>query len=473
MVETWKPHAYQKTAIQFLVERPFCGLFQEPGLGKTSEVFGAFAALRKAGLVQRMLVVAPLRVAQSVWPSEAAKWKQFSGFRIHVLHGKHKDELLRAPHDVSVVNPEGLDWLFETLGWRPAFSGLTGTGTGVHPGWQWLVVDESTRFKHTNTQRFKTLKPYLPRFKRRTILTGSPAPNGLLDLFGQVYLVDQGRALGQFVTHFRTEFFNQTGFGGYTWVPKSGAAERIYARLQPLVLRMAAADHLDLPPLLHNTIRVELPDEARRTYAQMEELLMAEVEGELVTAANAAAATLKCRQIANGSVYTDAGLSAKRRSWEAVHSAKLDAVTDLVEELAGQPALIAYEFEHERERLLKAFPNARWIGGGVPGDELKQTIELWNRGVLSVLLAQPQSVAHGLNLQGVNAAVIWHSLTWDLEVYEQFIRRIWRQGQTGSVVVHHVVASKTVDEAVMKAVGRKDKTQRALMDALRDYSRSR
>ena len=329
------------------------------------------------------------------------------------------------------------------------------------------MVDESTRFKHANTQRFKILKPYLPEFKRRYILTGSPAPNGLLDLFGQIYLLDLGNALGRYITHYRNNYFNQTGFGGYTWVPRAGAKEEIYERLKPLVLRMGAADYLDLPPLVMNEVKVTLPEAARKVYDQMEGQLLAAVKDDLVVAANAAAATGKCRQIANGGIYHE------NKKATDLHEAKLDAVEEIVEELSGKPALVAYEYAHDLERLRARFSGAPWIGGGVTPKRFREIEAAWNRGEIPVLLAQPQSVAHGLNLQGTEGTVIWHSLTWNLEDHEQFIRRVWRQGQKHRVIVHHIIAENTIDEVIMKTLRAKDKTQRALLDALKNYAKER
>lgn len=449
------PHDYQKRAVQFGLKQACAGFFLDPGLGKTSIIYSIFKALQDEGLVRRMLVVAPLRPAHSVWPGEAAKWDEFNDLNVVVLHGKGWPRLLDRDVDVHVVNPEGLPKLE---------AGLKGQD------WPWdvLVVDESTRFKHTNTQRFKKLRPMLPRFARRYILTGSPAPNGLLDLFGQIYILDGGAALGQFITHYRINYFDSTGYGGYTWVPKRGAPERIYERLRPLVLRMEAKDYLELPELIYNTVEVELPPTARKSYDQMESLLLTSVEEEVVVASNAAAATSKCRQIANGGIYHGDG-----QTYTNLHEAKLDAVDEIIEELSGKPALVAYEFLHDLDRLRKRYPGAPHIGGGVTPARFRDIEAAWNRGDIPVLLAQPQSVAHGLNLQGTHATVIFHSLTWNLEDDEQFIRRVWRQGQKDRVIVHRVVAKDTVDEAIIKLLKSKDRTQRALLDALKDHLKRR
>ena len=246
---------------------------------------------------------------------------------------------------------------------------------------------------------------------------------------------------------------------------KSDGEQRIQEKLHDKVLRMAALDHLDLPDLAYNTIRIELPPNARKMYDSFEADLTVKLEGGEVTAANAAVAVMKGQQIANGGSYLDG----EGRHTLHVHDAKTDAVAELVEELSGQPCIIGYHFQHDLERLKKAFPHAPVIGSGVVGSRLDKIIMDWNTGQLPVLLAHPMSAGHGLNLQGAGHAVIWYSLTWSLEVYEQFIRRIWRQGQKNNVMVHHIVAADTIDEAIMSAVKRKDKTQQKLLNAVRDY----
>jgi SNF2 family DNA or RNA helicase len=447
-----------KQAIRFIIKNACAGLFLDPGLGKTSIMYAAFKLLRAAYKIPiKMLVIAPLNPARSTWPNEQQKWSNFADIKVVVLHGPAKAALLQSDADVYVINPEGLGWLFESM-------------KGADWWWDILCVDESTRFKHTDTTRFKTLKPRLEKFGRRYILTGSPAPNGLLDLFGQVFILDLGHALGRFITKYRSTYFDPTGFGGYTWVPREDTPQKIYAKLKPLVLRMSAKDLLELPELIFNRVEVELPPTARKQYDAMEELLLMELEEGVITAANAAVASGKCRQIANGGIYVD-----KEGVREAVHlhEAKIDAVAELVESMQGTPTLVAYEFDHDRARLQKRFPGVPYLGGGVTSKEFKRVEAAWNAGDIPVLLAQPQSVAHGLNLQGTHASIISHSLTWNLEDDEQLIRRIWRQGQKERVVVHRVVAKDTIDEAILQMLRRKDKTQTALLDALKTHLRRR
>jgi len=448
----WEPHEYQKEAVKFLIERGSGQLWLDPGLGKTAIVLSAFRALRLAGMAKKMLVIAPLRPTYTVWPNETKKWEQFAGYSVGVLHGVKKDKTLKAAHDIYVINFEGLGWLSNRLRDQP---------------WPFeiLVIDEISYMKNPQTQRFKTVKPLLNKFDRRWGLTGSPAPNSLLDIFGPQFLVDQGATFGPYVTRFKEEYFYPSGFNGYEWKLQHDGEARIQKKLDGKVLRMAALDHLDLPVLAYNNVRVELPANARKMYDAFEKALTIEIEQGTVTAVNAAVAVMKGQQIANGGSYLDGN----ERETLHVHNAKTEAVMDLVEELSGQPCIIGYHFQHDLERLRKAFPNAPVIGSGVVGAKLDSIIASWNAGEVPVLLAHPMSAGHGLNLQDSGHAVIWYSLTWSLEIYEQFIRRIWRQGQKNNVMVHHIIAIDTVDEAIMLAVNRKDKTQQKLLNAVRDY----
>jgi len=448
----WEPHEYQKEAVKFLISRGSGALWLDPGLGKTAIVLSVFRALHTAGTAQKMLVIAPLRPVYGVWPAEVKKWDQFSHFSVGVLHGGNKNKVLAQKHHIYVMNFEGVNWLSRTLNGKPWPFDL-------------LVVDESSYLKNTQTQRFKILKPLLNKFGRRWGLTGSPAPNSLMDIFGPQYVIDQGATFGPFVSRFRTEYFYPTGFGGYEWKIQPESEQKIYAKLEGKVLRMSALDHLDLPELTYNNVAVTLPASARKIYDAFEKALTIEMAQGSITAVNAAVAVMKGQQIANGGSYLDGEVRVNTH----IHDAKTEAVLELVEELSGQPCIIGYHFKHDLERLKKAFPAAPIIGSGIVGSKLDVIIDNWNAGNTPVLLAHPMSAGHGLNLQGAGHAVIWYSLTWSLEIYEQFIRRIWRQGQKNHIVVHHIVATDTVDEAIMLAIQRKDKTQQNLLNAVKEY----
>ena len=450
----FKPHKYQEKAIGFFLERACAGAFLEPGMGKTSITLAALTVLKQQGMIDKILILAPLRVCYSVWPLEVMKWDEFRHFSVGVLHGPDKDKVLKSDFDIYVMNYEGLSWLKTKTEFNGAFP------------FDVLIVDEVSKMKHTNTQRFKILKSMLGKFKRRYILTGTPAANSLLDLFGQIYCMDMGASFGPYVGQYKQKYFQQTGFGGYEWRLKPGSDVEIHEVIAPRVMRLAAADYLELPPLIEVDIKVTLPVDVMKQYKQMENALRLDIESNKIVAANTGVATMKCRQIANGGIYIDAGCNEAQH----LHDAKTEAVLDLIEELEGQPVLIAYDFKHDLERLKLALgKDTPHIGGGVSAKRSAEIVTAWNNGEIPVLLGHPQSMSHGLNMQGAGRAVIWHSLTWSLENRLQFIQRIWRQGQKNPVFVYNIIAEKTVDEALMRAVKLKDKGQTALMDALKEY----
>jgi SNF2 family DNA or RNA helicase len=479
----WQPHAYQKKAVKFLLEHAASALFLDPGLGKTSITLAAIKLLKQKKVLDKVLLVAPLRVCYSVWPREVEKWKDFEGLKVVVLHGPNKDEMLKQDADVYVINPEGLDWLLQVKKTK-AVSPKTGKVTTKIDvdlrrwkslGFDTLCIDELSKFKHTTTNRFKALKLVLGTFRRRWGLTGSPASNGLMDLFGQCYILDQGRTLGPYITHYRMKYFNPS-HDGFSWVLREGADEEIYDRIRPLALRMAANDYLDMPALIENNIKVDLPDDVRRVYDQLEEDLIAKLNDKVVVASTAAAASIKCRQVANGGLYLDPEVQAlvklpkSKREWANLHYEKIDALADLIDELQGSPILVAYDFEHDldrlRERLGKDVP---YIGGGVSAKRSAELERDWNAGKLPVLLGHPQAMGHGLNLQEVGHHVCWHSMTWDYELYDQFIRRVLRQGnKSKKVFVHHLMARGTIDEVMLTALKGKKRGQQALFDALKN-----
>ena len=473
----WVPHKYQMRAVRWLLEHDAAALFLDPGLGKTSITYAALVALKEAGLLRGAVVVAPRRPAVSVWPGEHEKWSEFSDLKVVLLHGDSKAKDVQQKADVYIVTYEGFQWLSSSGELQKLFKK------------RWLdtlIFDELSKLKHPSTSRFKRLKPWLGKFTRRWGLTGSPAPNGLQDLFGQAYVLDMGAALGAYVTHFRAAYFTPQGkYPGDpypVWVPKPDAEESIYARMANLALRIDAEDHLELPQLILNPIKCELPPALRKQYKQMEEEMFADLEGQVVTAATAATVSMKCRQLTSGAIYEDVidpntgEPRAGKRKWLAVHDLKLELLTDLLEELQGQQLLIAYEYQHEAERIAKALNPKRpqdvpIIGGGVSDKRALEYERAWNAGELPYLLGHPQSMGHGLNLQGSSAHnVCWFSGTWDYELYDQLIRRLKRQGSAAKhVFVHHLIARDTVDEAVLAAMQRKRKGQNALLDALKAY----
>lgn len=455
-----------RTAVRWLVKRPRSALFLEPGLAKTAIFLKAFITLKKAGKAHKALVIAPRRVCYMVWTKEPGgelwEWTDFHHLSLTLLHGPKKDALIKEDSDIYVINYAGLAWLID----NGHLKDLIKRGVDV------LIVDELSKLKHTNVQRFKKLKPWLGHFEIRWGGTGSPASNGLINLFGQIFIIDQGAALGRFVTHYRHEFFIPSGYGGYTWKLQPGAEDRIYARLKNVALSMTSEDHLDLPQLLTRNIWINLPPKVRKKYNQLEEDLITSIGDQIVTAANAGVASAKCRQVASGGVYSDDDLKpSSRRKWIALHNEKTEALRDLVDELQGSPLLVSYEFNHDLERIRAEFgKDLPAINGKTSDKRSREIVQAWNRGELPILCGHPMAMAYGLNMQKSGGShICFYSTPWDFELYDQLIRRVWRQGvKAKRITVHRILARDTVDEIVARVIGEKKYTQDALMKALRD-----
>lgn len=454
-LRVFTPKEYQYACVKFGVTRPAAGFFLAPGLGKTMIVYLVFKILQKLGLVDELLVLAKRTIIYEVWPAEAKKWNL--PFKIRILHGKDKQRQLEKKADVRLMNYEGLPWLVKNKKFFRRGKRLM------------LAIDESSKLRHTTTKRFRTLKKILQFFVRRYIMTGSPAPNGLMGLFGQVYVLDYGDRLGKFITHFRNEYFQPSGFMGKDWQLQDGAEKRIYKAIKPLVIRYGK-DELNLPPISYFDKYVTLPKRARYVYDEMEkELIVKFKEGEII-AANAAVASGKCRQIANGGMFHNE----REKGFKHVHDAKCEMLVDLLEELGGEPALVAYEFKHDITRIQNylrhhapQFKKAPFVGGHTKPHELRSIKKQWNNGELPVMFGQPDTVAHGLNLQDSGGGiVIFFALTWNLENYEQFIQRIWRQGQKKRVLVYRILARKTVDIIMRESLRSKDRKQQNLLKAM-------
>lgn len=442
----WSPKKHQKMGIRKLLGQTAAGLFLDPGLGKTSTVLAAFKILKEKGLVKKMLVVAPLRPVYSVWPVEVSKWMNFVDISISILHGPMKDDRIRDSSDVHVINPEGLKWLWEH---------------NAIPDYDILCIDESTKFKNSTSQRFKMLKKNIDRFPRRWILTGSPAPRGIENLFSQIYILDHGRALGRYISHFRMEFmFQPNPWEKYKWEVKEGAMEEISERVTPLILRLKAEDYLDMPTLLFNDIFVTLPPAAMKLYSEVEDDFIANYGEGFIVAGNAAAAGTKCRQIANGAVYTEDG------DYVTLHDEKLTALKDLVDELGGKSILLIYEYKHDIARILEEKGLGVVALGDLSPKKGDEAIALFNQGGISIMAVHPASAAHGLNMQECCHHVVFFGLTWDLELYDQVIKRIWRQGQKMPVTVHRLLAKGTKDEQVARVLIQKDATQEEILEAI-------
>jgi SNF2 family DNA or RNA helicase len=441
----WAPKPYQVAALKFIFQNGGSGIFLDPGMGKTSTTLALISSIKE----RPVLIVAPIRPMYKVWPDEIRKWDDFSHLKWTILHGEDKDKRLQEVSDIYLINPEGLKWFSYMKGFEKLKPKV-------------LIVDESTKFKDSSTSRFKLLKPHLSKFVRRHILTGEPAPNGYLDLFGQMYIADVGKSLGRFITHYRNQYFYASGYGGYSWVLRQGAKEEIQEAIRPSVMRLAAEDHLDMPELIINDIMIELDENSRRIYTEFEDDFLAEIGNAVVMSTNAAASGSKCRQVANGGVYDETGFA------HHIHDTKTVALVDLVEQLQGNPLLCFYEFKHDLERIKRAFPSAPCLTG-MSGPKLDRVIDEFNAGAIPVLLAHPASAGHGLNLQGSCHHVCFYGLTWDLDLYHQSYKRVWRQGQSSNrVFVHRILAEKTLDQRVARVLRDKATNQSELLHSLKE-----
>ena len=455
--EKFVPHPYQIDAIKHGLSVAGGGLFLPPGLGKTSSVLMIIKLLFSKQLTKGVLIVSPLRVMKYTWPPEVAKWEDFEHFKLVTLHGAKKDAAFKEKADIYLINFEGLLWLLPKI-------------ATLHPSkWPFdmLVIDESTKLKAYDSKRFKKLKPLLGKFRRRLIMTGTPTPNSMMDIFAQAYIMDCGKALTQFITHFRNEFFfldtskSKPGEPPNAWDYKiqPGGADRINDRIRHLVYSSNGAGFIKDQTPIFNDVFVELPPAARAQYKTMEKVLFSQLEAGIVLAANAAVASGKCRQIANGHLYTD-----DKQSYEELHSEKLDAMEDLIEELSGNPCLVWYEFKSDLARLRAKFP-----GEVLTAKSPDDVVERWNRGETPILYVHWQSAAHGLNLQFGGFNMIYFCVPWSGEGYSQGIARLARQGQKHQVIVHRILARRTIDELIVKTLAKREATQEDFLKELREY----
>lgn len=436
-------HEYQERAIQFIKDKKRCMLLLEMGLGKTTSTLTAMSDLIDSFMVSKVLVIAPLRVASSVWKQECAKWEQLKHMQVSVCLGTERQRLaaLSRTADVYTINRENIPWLVAHYGDKWPFDAV--------------VIDESSSFKNPSSRRFKSLRKVLPHTNYFIELTGTPAPNGLLDLWAQVYLVDFGASLGRTMHGYKQRFF-ESDYMGYKFAPRAGAADQIHKAIAPIALSMRAEDYLQLPQRIDLIEYIDLPAAALELYKDFERELLAELPtGEEIEAMNAAVLANKLLQLGNGAMYTD-----DKGSWREIHAAKIDALKELVE-ANDEPILVAYGYKTDLVRLIEAFHDA------VVLDKDPETIVRWNRGEIKMLLAHPASAGHGLNLQDGGALCVWFGLTWSLELYQQFNARLHRQGQQKPVRIVHLVARGCIDERVVSVLSDKDAQQSSLMRALK------
>ena len=439
----YKPHPYQAYATRRILEQANVGLLLDMGLGKSVITLTAIDALIYDYLtVSRVLVIAPKKVAEATWQGEARKWDHLHRLTIATALGtvQERRAAVEAGANVTVINRENVVWLVEEYGGRWPFD--------------MVVVDESSSFKNPAAKRFKALRRMLPRIHSIVILTGTPAPNGLEDLWSQVYLLDRGERLGRFITHYRERYFDHNPWR-HEYVPKPGAFEAVKARIADICVSMKAEDWLTLPELVIHDVSVALEGAGLKAYRAMEKTMVAEVNGEEISATTAAALTGKLLQLCGGAVYDENGEA------HHVHDAKLEALEELIEAL-NEPALLFYGYRHELPGIEARLNGKRWRRLDSAADA-----EAWNRGEVDVLLAHPASCAYGLNLQDGGRHVIWYTLTWSLELYQQANARLYRQGQTKPVIIHRLLVVGGADEDVAKALEGKDETQAALVEALK------
>ena len=447
-MQQFHPHPYQQAGIEAILEKPGVALWMEMGLGKTVVTLTAIDQLIYDRLeISRALIIAPKKVAEATWQNEAEKWEHLQHLRISTVLGteKQRKAALEAPADIYIINRENVPWLVHTLGRSWNFD--------------MVVLDEASSFKNHAAQRFKALKAVRPRIHKVVELTGTPRPNSLLDLWAQIYLLDQGERLGRYITHYRQAYFWPTE---YSYEPREGAAETVESRIKDIVLSFKAADHLTLPEKITDDIPVVLDKPAKAAYKKLEKNYLLEVDGETITAQQAAALTGKLLQLCNGSLYDEDG------TVHQIHRCKLDAFDELIDALDGQKALVFYGFRFDEEQLTETL-RARHKGLRFAVLRSGQDAADWNTGKLDVLLAQPASCAYGLNLQQGGHHLIWYSLPWSLELYAQGEARLYRQGQTQSVIVHRLIVKGGADEMVVKALNRKDTDQNSLMQAVKTH----
>lgn len=442
----YTPHNYQKYAAEFIENHKTAAIFLDMGLGKTIITLTAINDLRFDTFeVQKVLVIAPLRVARDTWSAEIKKWEHLKHLKYSVVIGTETERLaaLNTPADIYIINRENVVWLVEDSGFPFDFD--------------MVVIDELSSFKSHRSKRFKSLMKVRPVIKRMVGLTGTPSSNGLMDLWAEFKLLDMGKRLGRFITHYRDEFFRPDKHNGqviFSYKPKDGAEDEIYRRISDITISMKAAEHLKMPDCVMNTVSVNLSEKEMKMYKALKTDLVLSIGNREIDAVNAGALSNKLSQMANGAVYDE------NKAYIEIHNRKLDALEDLIEQANGKPVLVAYWFKHDFERIQKRF-DVREI-------KSSKDIADWNSGKISIGIIHPASAGHGLNLQTGGSTLIWFGLTWSLELYRQTNARLWRQGQKSDVVIiHHIITKGTIDEHIMRALQNKEKTQSDLIDAVK------
>ena len=436
-------HEYQKYGVDFIINNQISALMLECGLGKTITTLTAVSDLMYDYFeISKVLIIAPLRVGLSVWKQECDKWEQLKYLRCSIAIGSadEREKALKADADIYIINRENVEWLVNS----------------GHIDFDMVVIDELSSFKSHQSKRFKALRKVRPKFDRIVGLTGTPAPNGLIDLWAEINLLDMGERLGRYITGFRDEYFKPDKRNGaivYSYKPLVNAEKRIYEKISDICISMKAADYIEMPERIDNVYEVEMNDKEMKLYRKLEkEMFLPFADGD-IDAVNAASLSNKLLQLANGAVYDE------NQNVKKIHNRKLEALEDLIEASNGKSILVYYGYKHDKDRIAEKF-NIREI-------KTERDICDWNNGKIQIALAHPASCGHGLNLQKGGSTIIWFGLTWSLELYQQANARLYRQGQNNTVVVHHIVTKGTVDEDVMTALNDKDMGQASLMEAIK------
>jgi len=441
----YNPHEYQTYATNFILEHPVAAVLLEMGLGKSVITLTAIYELMLNRFeIEKVLVIAPLRVARDTWPAEIEKWEHLTGLTYSVAIGTEAERLaaLRSPAHLYLINRENVDWLI--------------TKSGIPFDFDMVVIDELSSFKSHASKRFKSLLKVRPTVKRMVGLTGTPSSNGLMDLWAEFRVLDMGQRLGRYITHYRNNFFvpdkrNQQMI--FSYKPRAGAEDAIYRLISDITISMKSTDFLKMPECIINEVPVALSEKEWSAYQALKEDMVVDLKDEEIDAVNAAVLSGKLLQMANGAVYNE------EKDIIHIHDRKLDALEDLIEGANGKPVLVAYWYNHDLQRIKERF-SVREI-------KTSQDIKDWNNSDIPVAVIHPASAGHGLNIQFGGSTIIWFGLTWSLELYQQTNARLWRQGQKSTVVIHHIIAKDTIDEDVMKALRKKEKIQSALIDSVK------
>ena len=446
----FRPHLYQAYCIQAILDKPAVGLFLDMGLGKTAITLSAISELKYGRFqVRKVLVIAPKKVAEATWQREAAKWENLRHLRFSTVLGSTRQRVkaLLTPADIWIINRENVCWLVDYY----------------KNDWPFdmVVIDESSSFKSHSAKRFKALASIRPHIRRIVELTGTPSPNGLMDLWSQIYLLDGGARLGKYYTHFRNRYFDPGRRGRdviYQYDPKEGAADAVLSKISDICISMKASDYLQLPDCIVHDIPVELDTKAKKAYNELERKMVLSLPDGDIDVASAAALSNKLQQLANGALYDEDHVV------HQVHNCKIEAFLELVEQLHGQHALVFYNFKHDKDRILTALAKSGLRVREFTG--AKEEVD-WNAGKIDILLAHPASTAYGLNLQDGGHHIIWFGLNWSLELYQQANKRLHRQGQNEPVIIHQLICTGTRDEDLVEALGDKDASQEKVLESLK------